>query len=39
MADLAVSTPHSACACGGGVMYGRVPQPAAAPVEAPAESG
>jgi hypothetical protein len=26
MADLAVSTPHSACACGGGVMYGREPE-------------
>jgi hypothetical protein len=25
MADLAKSTPHSACACGGGAMYGRVP--------------
>jgi hypothetical protein len=22
-ADLAASTPHSACACGGGAMYGR----------------
>ena len=25
MADLASSTPHSACACGGGAMYGRAP--------------
>jgi hypothetical protein len=26
MADLALSMPHSACACGGGDMYGRVPE-------------
>jgi hypothetical protein len=28
MADLAASTPHSACACGGGTTYGREPEPA-----------
>jgi hypothetical protein len=26
-ADLAKSTPHSACACGGGAMYGRQREP------------
>jgi hypothetical protein len=25
-ADLAKSMPHSACACGGGAMYGRKPE-------------
>jgi len=29
LADLAKSTPHSACASGGGAMYGRPPQPGA----------
>ena len=34
MADLAVSTPHSACSCGGGSMYGRETEPAEKPTEA-----
>jgi hypothetical protein len=32
-ADLAKSTPHSACACGGGAMYGRRRDPEAEPAE------
>ena len=34
MADLAVSTPHLACACGGGRMYGCDPEPVETPSEA-----
>jgi hypothetical protein len=33
-ADLAKSTPHSACACGGGAMYGRRPEPGPGQTEA-----
>ena len=33
MADLAVSTPHSACACGGGDMYGRAAEPDEKPAD------
>jgi hypothetical protein len=33
MADLAVSTPHSARACGGGDMYGREPEPDGKPAD------
>ena len=38
MADLASSTPHSACACGGGAMYGRPPEPEPEPEQEPAGS-